>query len=70
MDEKCAATRWSHRIPRRRERAAMGEYTVINLKEVEDQAPKFGLSPNLESRFATVPLELERSLRQLPTSRP
>ena len=35
-------------------------YTKVNLKEVEDQAPKFGLSPNLESRFARVPLELEQ----------
>jgi mannose-6-phosphate isomerase-like protein (cupin superfamily) len=28
-------------------------YTVANLKsDVEDQAPKFGLAPNLEARFA------------------
>ena len=39
----------------------MDGYTIVNLKEVEDQAPKFGLSPNVESRFATVPLELEIS---------
>jgi quercetin dioxygenase-like cupin family protein len=40
----------------------MPEYTKLNLKrDVEDQAPKFGLSPNLESRFARVPLELEES---------
>jgi mannose-6-phosphate isomerase-like protein (cupin superfamily) len=37
----------------------MDEYTVANLKEVEDQAPKFGLSPDLEARFARVPLEAE-----------
>jgi mannose-6-phosphate isomerase-like protein (cupin superfamily) len=36
-------------------------YTLVNLKEVEDQAPKFGLSPNLEARFARDPLGLERS---------
>jgi mannose-6-phosphate isomerase-like protein (cupin superfamily) len=36
-------------------------YTIKNLKEVEDQAPKFGLSPNLEARFARVPLECENS---------
>jgi quercetin dioxygenase-like cupin family protein len=30
----------------------MKGYTVKNLKEIEDQAPKFGLSPNLEARFA------------------
>jgi quercetin dioxygenase-like cupin family protein len=39
----------------------MAAYTLVNLKEVEDLAPKFGFSPNLESRFARVPLELENS---------
>jgi mannose-6-phosphate isomerase-like protein (cupin superfamily) len=40
----------------------MSGYTHINLKEdVEDQAPKFGMSPNLEMRMARVPLELENS---------
>jgi mannose-6-phosphate isomerase-like protein (cupin superfamily) len=39
----------------------MADYTVVNLKQVEDMAPKFGLSPGLESRFARVPLELENS---------
>ena len=39
----------------------MAGYTIQNLKEVEDQAPKFGLSPHLESRMARVPLELEHS---------
>ena len=39
----------------------MAEYTKVNLKEdVEDQAPKFGFAPNLESRFARKPLELEK----------
>jgi mannose-6-phosphate isomerase-like protein (cupin superfamily) len=38
-----------------------GPYTVVNLKMVEDMAPKFGLSPGLESRFARVPLELRAS---------
>jgi mannose-6-phosphate isomerase-like protein (cupin superfamily) len=37
----------------------VGGYTVQNLKEVEDQAPKFGLSPHLEARMARVPLELQ-----------
>jgi mannose-6-phosphate isomerase-like protein (cupin superfamily) len=37
----------------------MSEYTVVNMKEVEDQAEKFGLSPDLEARFARVPLEAE-----------
>jgi hypothetical protein len=33
----------------------------VNLKEVEDFAPKFGFAPNLEARFATPALELEKS---------
>ena len=40
----------------------MAGYTKVNLKEdVEDQAPNFGLSPNVESRMARVPLEMEHS---------
>jgi quercetin dioxygenase-like cupin family protein len=39
--------------------AAMSGYTIVNLKEVEDQAPRFGLSPDLEARFARVALEAE-----------
>jgi len=39
----------------------MANYTVVNLKEVEDQAPKFGMSPGLEARFARKPFELEKS---------
>lgn len=39
----------------------MAGYTVVNLKEVEDQAPKFGFAPDLEARFAADPLELEKS---------
>jgi len=39
----------------------MARYTIVNLKEVEDQAPKFGFSPNLEARFAGAPLELRNS---------
>ena len=38
---------------------AMAAYNILNLKEVEDQAPKFGLSPDLEARMARVPLECE-----------
>jgi mannose-6-phosphate isomerase-like protein (cupin superfamily) len=37
----------------------MAEYTTVNLREVEDQAPKFGISPDLEARFGRVPLEAE-----------
>jgi uncharacterized cupin superfamily protein len=34
-------------------------YTIVNLKEVDDLAPRFGLAPNLESRFAKRALGLE-----------
>ena len=37
----------------------MADYTLKNLKDVEDAAPGFGLSPELEARFAREPLELE-----------
>jgi mannose-6-phosphate isomerase-like protein (cupin superfamily) len=36
-------------------------FTTVNLKEVEDQAPRFDLSPSLEARFAREPLGLESS---------
>jgi mannose-6-phosphate isomerase-like protein (cupin superfamily) len=36
-------------------------HTVVNLKEVEDQAPTFGLSPSLEARFPSAALGLEKS---------
>jgi quercetin dioxygenase-like cupin family protein len=40
----------------------MSGYTKVNLKrDVEDMAPKFGLSPQMESRFARTDLELEQS---------
>ena len=40
----------------------MADYTKLNIKrDVEDMAPKFQLSPGLESRFARKPLELENS---------
>ena len=39
----------------------MAGYTLKNLKEIDDQAPKFGFSPSLEARFARGPLELESS---------
>lgn len=37
----------------------MSGYTIVNLKEVEDQAHNFGLAPDLEARFARVALEAE-----------
>jgi mannose-6-phosphate isomerase-like protein (cupin superfamily) len=33
----------------------------VNLKQVEDQASKFGYAPNIEARFARGPLALEQS---------
>ena len=39
----------------------MPDYTVVNLREVEDMAPRFGFAPHIESRFARKPLGLARS---------
>ena len=39
----------------------MAGYEIVNLKEVENAAEKFGLSPNLEARFARKLLGAERS---------
>ena len=39
----------------------MGGYQIVNLKEVENSAEQFGLSPDLEARFARKPLGAERS---------
>jgi mannose-6-phosphate isomerase-like protein (cupin superfamily) len=39
----------------------VAQYTKVNLKEVEDMAPKFGFAPDLESRFARRALALEKS---------
>ncbi len=36
----------------------MSNYTVKNLKQVENMAERFGLDENLEARFARKPLEL------------
>ena len=38
----------------------MAGYTIVNLREIEDVAPKGGLSPGMQSRFAHVPLELQQ----------
>jgi mannose-6-phosphate isomerase-like protein (cupin superfamily) len=35
-------------------------YTMQNLKTVDDAAPAFGLSPDLEARFARKPLESKK----------
>ena len=39
----------------------MADYTLTNMKDVEDAAPGFGLSPDLEARFARDDLGLENS---------
>ena len=40
----------------------MAGHTKVNLRtDVEDMAPKFGHAPDLEARFATRDLELEKS---------
>ncbi len=40
----------------------MTDFTHLNLgADVEDLAPKHGLAPNIESRFARTPLGLEQS---------
>ena len=39
----------------------MARYTKKNLREVEDMAPKFGLAPDLEARFARQDLEAEQT---------
>src|SRR5215208_6685972 len=45
----------------RRGGRTMAEYTKVNFKrDVENQAEKFGMAPQLESRFARVPLRLEQ----------
>jgi mannose-6-phosphate isomerase-like protein (cupin superfamily) len=38
----------------------LADYTKLNLKEVENQSPKFGIT-EMEFRSARVPLELENS---------
>jgi mannose-6-phosphate isomerase-like protein (cupin superfamily) len=38
----------------------MAGYTIRNLKDIDDQAPRFGLSPNLEARFPREALEAEQ----------
>jgi hypothetical protein len=39
----------------------MADYTVKNLREVEDSAPTFGFAPDMEARFATGELGLGES---------
>jgi uncharacterized cupin superfamily protein len=40
----------------------MAGYTIKNLKaDVDDQAPNFGMSPQMEMRMARVPLEMQNA---------
>ena len=39
----------------------MADHTIVNLREVEDAAKKFGMPPGLESRFARSALGLRKS---------
>jgi uncharacterized cupin superfamily protein len=39
----------------------MSRYAITNLREVEDSAPKFGLAPALEARFARDVLGCEQT---------
>ena len=41
----------------------MADHSVVNLRDVEDMAPRFGLSPAMESRFARGPRGLKESVR-------
>lgn len=37
----------------------MGDYTKLNLREVENQAPKFDMPPEMQARFARRPIDGE-----------
>lgn len=39
----------------------MQDYTLINLRQLENMSPKFGHDKDMEARFATKPLKLEKS---------
>jgi gentisate 1,2-dioxygenase len=39
----------------------MSDYTIRNLREIEDSAPKFGFAPEMEARFAAGELGLSHS---------
>ncbi|HJU46575.1 MAG TPA: hypothetical protein VJ689_00470 [Gaiellaceae bacterium] len=39
----------------------MADYTIKNIKDLDDQAESFGLSPEFEARFAAEPLGCEKT---------
>ena len=43
----------------------MSGYTIKNLREVEDMAPKFGMAPDVSARFAARDLGLTKSAMSL-----
>jgi mannose-6-phosphate isomerase-like protein (cupin superfamily) len=45
----------------RRSPTLMSGFSLVNLREVEDMAPKFGFAPNLQARYARIPLGLQNS---------
>lgn len=48
----------------------MPGYSIVNLRELEDQAPKFGYGERQEARFATKPLRAEMSGLSLQRVKP
>jgi mannose-6-phosphate isomerase-like protein (cupin superfamily) len=40
---------------------AMADYTLVNIKQIDDMAKRFGMPPGIESRFARQPLALENA---------
>src|SRR3954465_14717732 len=48
----------------------MADYTIVNLREVEDKAPQFGYAPHLQSRFAREALGLRNQGLSLFTVEP
>src|SRR5262245_53896753 len=63
MASKDAGNR-RERLPR------MPGYTIVNLREVEDSARKFGMPEEMQARFARVPLELANQGMSLFTLAP
>lgn len=39
----------------------MADYTIRNLRQIEDSAPKFGMAPDMQARFAARELGLQES---------
>jgi mannose-6-phosphate isomerase-like protein (cupin superfamily) len=39
----------------------MSDFSLVNLREVEDMAPRFGFAPDMEARYARTPLGLKNS---------